>query len=102
VKSLSDRLAQAVERAREAVMKAIHATEITGANDETWIAIMDDGIAAVALARYGDLRALQGRWEESDKVAHWACQDGDQRSCLNCRRNNALEAEIEALIGGGP
>ena len=71
--SIEARLAQAVEGAQHIVMKQ---TQYLDRRPDI----------SVALKRYGDLRAAQGRW-----AGRCNCDDCDI---------GALMAEIEALLGG--
>jgi len=76
--SIEARLAQAVERAKDVV---ITQTRYLDRRPDI----------SVALARYGDLRAAQGRWEEH------ICAPG----LVICGEICPLEAEIEALLKRG-
>jgi len=74
--SLEARLAQAVEQARD---------------DARYSCDREFSAHDALIARYGDLRAAQGRWEQ-----HVRYHIGTEQA--HCE----LEADIEALIGGGP
>jgi len=86
--SLEARLAQAVERARVGVLEWHRTICREAAQGIVVVGPIED-----ALERYGDLRAAQGRWEEHHQL--WTGGHVNPRVA-------ALEAEIEALIGGGP